>query len=97
MQCPLSMLSGERNLTRTTSGSGRSSMKKHTKKSSFKKGKSTHRGSSAVATQRKKKRRKGMDPENVTSWENLYTHEELEESNKPTIPVTLFQKLRQQP
>ena len=57
-------------------------MKKHTKKSSFKKGKSTHRGSSAVATQGKKKRQKGMDPENVTSQENLYTHEESEESNE---------------
>ena len=57
-------------------------MKNHTKKSSFKKGKSTHRGSSAFATRGKKKRRKGVDPENVTRQENLCTHEESEESNE---------------
>ena len=57
-------------------------MKKQMKKSSFKKGKRTHRGWEALAEQDKKKRQKRMDPENVTSQGNFYKDAESEESNK---------------
>ena len=33
---------------------------------------------------------KGISPENVTSWENLYTYEESEESNKSSYSSDIY-------